>query len=176
MRGWMLLLLAVVGAGCTTASPVAPILPDTLKTPEQIIAEIKQRKVDLDEFTYRDLVRAGEIAVEAPRDEVAAACFPKLAAKVRARLDQPNGLAVIGGFSLFERINKVVFNFSAPDDSLSIACDALAKRTLVKIIEIDAKIAALVASMGASGVGDLPKIADGAKKFLALLHSLGVSL
>lgn len=185
--GWLDLVVAfLVGigtavfvlilSGCATTPTLPNFVPDDLKTPSQIIADIKARKVEIDEFTYRDLVRAGEIAAEAPVDQVALACFPKLAAKVRARLDTPKGIQAIGAFSVFEKVNKVVFNFSAPDDSLAIACDALAKRTLVKIIEIDLKIAALVATFGASGVGDLPKIKDGAKGLLSLLHELGVSL
>lgn len=170
-------LVAILIAACLLAGCVSiPGQPDQLKTPAQIQDDIRHFKVEIDEFTYRDILQAAKIANEPPVDQIGAACYPAQAAKIRARLDAQRAIPVIGVVSAFERVNKIVFVFSAPDDSLAIACDALVKRTLIKIIEIDAKLASLAASFGASGAGDLPSILNAAKKALALLHELGVSI
>jgi outer membrane murein-binding lipoprotein Lpp len=101
--------LLLVGCSSTNGAVLPTVQGkfDQLPTPEQIAEDIKDKRVEINQFVYNDILRAQEIALEPPVDQVAAACYPALAAKVKKRMDG-NSTNAIGAISAFEESEQGV--------------------------------------------------------------------
>jgi hypothetical protein len=167
-RGLIVCLALIALTGCATGGA-------GLKSPSEILADLKVEKVKLDAFTYADLLRAVEIANTPPVDQAGAACWPVLAAKFQARMHAQT-LSATGVASFFEKVRKIVRPQGAPDDSLDTACSALRDQTLADLVKIEAQIAGMVASGGISGISSVPDALRVGRQLLGLMRELGVSL
>ena len=132
-------------------------------------ATVTTRITDLRQFTLEDVEMAAHLAATAG-DQAGIACYPVLAQRLRARLERPPAIAK-GAVSAFELVRLAVRQ--APDDTLRVACSALALEAAEDSLRIAGQAAAAAATFGAAGA---PNALESLAKVRGLLKALGLPL
>lgn len=142
----------------------------------QQLDEIRQKKVDLDEFTLQDIEQAAKIAQTDPVDPAGAMCWPVIATKLKERKQHHAPIPNAGIATFTEQMTKIIHPQGAPDERVQVACAAFAVRLVKDLVTLVKDGVALYSSFGASGMANAPKAIGIIKKTITLLHHMGAPI